>query len=388
MQISRRALLATLALGPAATAFAAPTVDSRLLVVFLRGAYDALNVLIPVDSSFYYEARPTIAIAKPGTGADAALRLGSDWGLHPALRGIHQRFLDGETAFIPFAGVEDLSRSHFLTQDIMEAANGSNAASSGFLGRLAAELSGARPIAFSRYAPIALAGSPQAPIVDLSRRLAEVSPRRLAALQAMYQESELRTPALEAVGAQRLKDELRQHEMAEVDRGASSPSSFELQARRIARVMLSGYNIGFVDVGGWDTHVNEGGAEGALATKLTALDVGLHGFIEELGPTAWQNTVIVVISEFGRTFRENGDGGTDHGHGGAYWVLGGGLKGARILGRQARLTPASLNEGRDLPVLNEHRAVFAGLFQEMYGLSSDRMSRVLPGASPLSLGMI
>jgi uncharacterized protein (DUF1501 family) len=109
------------------------------------------------------------------------------------------------------------------------------------------------------------------------------------------------------------------------NRNAVSPKGFELSARRIALLMKGGYNLGFVDVGGWDTHVNQGGATGYLADRLSELGRGLGGFADEIGPDAWRDTVVVVISEFGRTFRENGDKGTDHGHGSVYWVLGGSI---------------------------------------------------------------
>lgn len=113
-------------------------------------------------------------------------------------------------------------------------------------------------------------------------------------------------------------------EMTQASRGAVTPKGFELFARRIGRLMREQYNLAFVDVGGWDTHVNQGGAKGYLAGRIGELGWGLAGFSEEIGPNAWRDTTVVVVSEFGRTFRENGDKGTDHGHGSVYWVIGGG----------------------------------------------------------------
>ena len=152
--------------------------------------------------------------------------------------------------------------------------------------------------------------------------------------------------------------------------------------------MRDRFNLGFVDVGGWDTHVNQGGATGYLAGRLAELGRGVAGFADEIGPAAWSQTTVVVISEFGRTFRENGDKGTDHGHGGAFWVLGGGIKGGRIVGRQVELTQASLNQNRDYPVLNDYRDVLGGLFARIYGLTPARLDTVFPGARPLDLALV
>ena len=135
--------------------------------------------------------------------------------------------------------------------------------------------------------------------------------------------------------------------MVAANRGAVA-TGFELSARRIGRLMREQFNLGFVDVGGWDTHVNQGGASGYLAGRLGELGRGLAGFVDEIGPDAWKDTVVVVVCEFGRTFRENGDRGTDHGHGSVYWVLGGGVKGGRIAGGRWR-SPGDLFQDRDSP---------------------------------------
>ena len=152
--------------------------------------------------------------------------------------------------------------------------------------------------------------------------------------------------------------------------------------------MRDRFNLGFVDVGGWDTHVNEGGATGYLAGRLGELGRGLAGFADEIGPAAWHDTVVVVISEFGRTFRENGNRGADHGHGSVYWVLGGAVNGGRLAGAQAPVTEANLNQDRDYPVLTDYRALFGGVFRRIYGLSGDRMNMVFPGATPSDLKLV
>jgi uncharacterized protein (DUF1501 family) len=172
------------------------------------------------------------------------------------------------------------------------------------------------------------------------------------------------------------------------DRGAVSARGFELSARRIGRLMRDQFNLGFVDVGGWDTHVGQGGAQGYLAGRIGELGRALAGFAEELGPEAWKDTVVVVISEFGRTFRENGNRGTDHGHGSVYWVLGGAVKGGRIAGDQVKVDHATLFQNRDYPVLTDYRALFGGLFARAYGLDQKLMAQVFPGVTAKDLALV
>jgi uncharacterized protein (DUF1501 family) len=176
-------------------------------------------------------------------------------------------------------------------------------------------------------------------------------------------------------------------EMEAANRNAISAKGFESEARRIARLMKDKYRIGFIDVGGWDTHVGEGGAIGNLANRLDELGRGLAAFSQELGP-AWRDTVVVVVSEFGRTFRENGNKGTDHGHGTVYWVLGGSISGGRMLGEQVRVDAGTLFQQRDYPVLNEYREVLGGLFARMYGLNRAQVAQVFSGVNAKDIGIV
>jgi uncharacterized protein (DUF1501 family) len=140
-------------------------------------------------------------------------------------------------------------------------------------------------------------------------------------------------------------------------------------------------------VGGWDTHVGEGAAQGALAANLGSLGRGLQAFSQSLGGE-WNNTVVVVLSEFGRTFRENGSRGTDHGHGTVYWVLGGAVNGGAIAGAQQRVARDTLFQDRDYPVLNDYRAVLGGLFRSMWGLSPDQCASIFQQTTPADLKLI
>src|SRR6202020_1693363 len=153
-------------------------------------------------------------------------------------------------------------------------------------------------------------------------------------------------------------------EMSAANRNAINTKGFELEAERMGRLMRDKYRIGFIDIGGWDTHVGEGAAAGPLASNLASLGRGLQVFSQSLG-SEWNNTVVVVLSEFGRTFRENGNRGTDHGHGTVYWVLGGGINGGMLAGEQRAVDRAALLQDRDFPVLNDYREVPGGMVRPL-----------------------
>jgi uncharacterized protein (DUF1501 family) len=371
--------------------YAAPQSRTRLLIVFLRGAYDAANVVVPVASDFYYQSRPTLAIARPNPAdPNAALPLDRDWGLHPALKDtLYPIYKKGQLAFIPFAGTDDVSRSHFETQDTIElgqSIDGSRDYRSGFMSRLVGQLTDLQAISFTDQLPLTFRGGASIPNIALgSVGKPGVDDRQAKLIQSMYQGTALAPQVSEGFT---VRDEVYKEvtaEMQEANRNAVSPKGFELAARRIGGLMKGRFNLGFVDVGGWDTHVNEGGASGYLAGRLGELGRGLAGFAEAIGP-AWNDSVVVVISEFGRTFRENGDRGTDHGHGSVYWVMGGAVKGGRMVGEEVKVEQKNLFQNRDYPVLNEYRAVLAGVFH--HGLQGDRLAKVFPSVQPKDLALV
>ena len=365
-------------------AWSAPATDQRLLVIFLRGGYDAMNVVIPTSSDFYYESRPTIAIARPDpANPNAALPLDSDWSLHPALKdSLYPLWAKKQIAFVPFAGTDDMTRSHFETQDTIELGQPVGAPRtyrSGFMGRLAQELSGGRPIAFTAQPPLAFQGPMSVPNLNItSVSKPGIDERQAKLIQEMYQGHDLQAAVTEGFSARDKAYAALAGEMAAADRNAVSPSGFELAARRVARLMKSDYNLAFLDVGGWDTHVNQGGATGVLADRIGQLGRGLAALAEDVGPDTWAKTTVVVLSEFGRTFKENGDRGTDHGHGSVYWVLGGAVKGARLAGEQVRLSQHNLNQARDLPVRSDYRSIIADVADRIYGLNKTSLERAFP----------
>jgi uncharacterized protein (DUF1501 family) len=393
----RRDLLRLAAAAPALVAghaWSAPQSRARLLVVFLRGAYDAANVVIPTSSDFYDQARPSLRVARPNPAdPNAALALDGDWSLHPALKdSLYPLWQARQLAFVPFAGTDDMSRSHFETQDTIELGQplqGPRDYGSGFMSRLAGQLAGVQPIAFTDQAPIIFRGARPIPNIGLGGvGKPGVDDRQTRLIEQMYHGQDLDRSVAEGF---QVRDEVYRSiaaEMTAANRGAVSPKGFELSARRIGRLMRDHYNLAFVDVGGWDTHVNQGAATGYLAGRLSELGRGLAGFAGEIGPEAWKDTVVVVVSEFGRTFRENGDKGTDHGHGSVYWVLGGGVRGGRMAGPQVKVAEANLNQNRDYPVLTDYRALIGGLARRLYGLPAARLDLVFPGAEPRDLQLL
>ncbi len=386
-----------------ATLFAAPAAPARVLVVFLRGGYDAASLLVPTSSSFYYEQRPNIAVARPGSAADAALPLDTDWGLNPALRdSVLPLFEKKEAAFIPFTGTDDTSRSHFETQDSIElgqALQGRRDFQSGFMNRLAGVLGApsgsgsgsggsAAAIAFTDQLPLVFRGSLQVPNLALgSLGRPGIDARQSEIITAMYRGSRFAGAVSEGFQVRTDATQALAGEMVEANRNAITAKGFEGEARRIGRLMRERYRLGFIDVGGWDTHVGQGNGTGYLANRLGELGKGLAAFAEESGD-AWRSTVVIVVSEFGRTFKENGNRGTDHGHGSVYWALGGAVRGGRVAGEQVAVAPNTLFQHRDYPVLNEYRAVLGGVFARLYGLSPAQVQTVFPGSAPTDLALV
>jgi uncharacterized protein (DUF1501 family) len=382
-----KSALYTAPLFTAGRLYAAPATGPRLLVVFLRGAYDAANIVIPTGSDFYYSARPNLAVAK-----DAALPLETGWGLHPALKdSIYPLWQNKQIAFIPFAGTDDTSRSHFETQDTIELGQpvqGSRNYQSGFMSRTAQVLSGTKPIAFTTQLPLTFRGGAAIPNIALNfTGKPSVNDKNAALIQAMYQGQDLAPAVAQGFQVQNEVYQAISGEMMAANRNAVTAKGFELSAQRIGLLMQDKFNLGFVDVGGWDTHVNQGGADGYLANRIAELGRGLAALPIALGDK-WNDTIVIVVSEFGRTFRENGDRGTDHGHGSVYWVMGGGIKGGRMAGPQVDVTQANLFQDRDLPVLTDYRALIGGVLKRGYGLTQAQLTEIFPQSGPTDLALI
>jgi uncharacterized protein (DUF1501 family) len=386
--------------GLSGRAWAAPgAADSRFLLVFLRGGYDALSAFTP-PGDFIREVRPNIAVQR-------ALPLDDGWGLHPALQdSLLPMARRGQALFVPFTGPAVATRSHFETQDRIEmggADQGPRDTGSGFMNRLAQRL-GARaalPIAFSDRLPLALQGPVEAANVALEPGARAAEPRLQGGIEDMYRGTPLEGRVRQGyqVRAEAQRDPMDNagmspaaaREMAAAGRGAAAAARFETEARRMARLMAARHTLGFVDIGGWDTHVAQGADDGALALRLKALGQGLAAFADEIGSAQWSRTTVMVISEFGRTVRENGSRGTDHGHGSVYWVLGGGLDrqgGGLLRGDRVAVDAARLHAGRELPVLQDVRGVLAGLLGRQFGLAPADLQAIFPQVQPRDLRLV
>jgi uncharacterized protein (DUF1501 family) len=398
---NRRQWLARMAGAGAAAAFfpatrlwAVPASSSgaRLVVVMLRGAYDGLSALVPYSEPFYYEARPHLAIAPPASNGDplASMRLDGRWALHPRLAdSAGDLYSAGQLAFVPFCGTGFVSRSHFQAQDWLEAGKlpaQRPEANDGFLNRLVVQLGG-QAVSFTQNLPVALRGPQKVANASVSSAKAQqLSNTYTQKVMAMYAGHALEPLVSEGLGLRRTLAMELVEEMQSSSREAMAAAGFALEAQRLAHYMREHRNmsVAFIDVGGWDTHA---GQASPLANRLAALGMGVETMAQEFG-REWKNTVVVVVSEFGRTFRENGSQGTDHGHGNVMWLAGGAVAGGSVRGEQAALDAASLHQGRDMPVLNEYRAVLGGVFARMFGLNAQALAQVFPGASPLDLRLV
>ena len=361
----------------------------RLVVILLRGAVDGLNVVIPYGDKDYADARPTIAIAKPGTEG-GALPLDGYFGLNPALAGLVPLWQDKCLAFVHAAGSPDPTRSHFDAQLFIENGTpGRKTTADGWMNRLLAELRGPHgptdAVSIGATLPqilrgaLAVANLPLGPQVasptPLDRpELSRVFDRLYSGSDAIAQAyREGRAARAELIGS--LADEMRR-----ADNSAPPPGSFPGQAAQLAHLLDRDPRIrlAFASLGGWDTHVNQGNHKGQLANHLRPLGDGLAALASGLGRD-WPDTVVVVLSEFGRTVHENGDGGTDHGHGNVIWVMGGNIRGGRIYGDWPGLAPARLYQRRDLAVTTDYRLALAAILERHLRLEDQQLAQIFPG---------
>lgn len=359
----------------------------RLVVVFLRGAVDGLNVVVPYGDHEYYDARPNIAIPRRGDGA--VINLDGHFGLNPALNSLTPAWRDGTLAFIHACGSPDPTRSHFDAQDYMESGTpGIRTTPDGWMNRLLAAIpnhSPAEAISLGPTVPRILGGKMAVASVALgrgaTRPLPLDNPRIQAAFDRLYEGSDPLSRAYHEGRAARtqLLGEL-QVDMAQADNGAPSPDGFAQDAQRLAGLIRHDPTIrlAFMALGGWDTHINQGSVQGQLANHLRQLGSGLAGFARQLGP-AYADTVILAISEFGRTLHENGNGGTDHGHGNVMWVMGGPVRGGRVYGRWPGLAAAELYQERDLAITTDFREPIGQILQTHLDVQANQLAAIIPG---------
>jgi uncharacterized protein (DUF1501 family) len=376
----------------AARALAGDSSRKRLVVVFMRGAVDGLNLVVPYGEPRYYEQRPTIALPRGG-GADAVLDLDGHFGLNPALAPFMPLWKDGTLAFVHACGSPDPTRSHFDAQYYMESGTpGIRTTGDGWMNRVHAALPGAHDpteaVSLGPTVPRILSGPLAVANIGLGRAamrpLPLDNPRIEAAFDRLYSgDGALSRTYREGRAARRKLEAELEQDMTAADNGAPSPKGFPNDTARLARLIARdpGIRLAFLALGGWDTHVNQGAVGGQLANHLKPLSEGLASLVKDLGP-AYDDTVILVISEFGRTVHENGNGGTDHGHGNVMWVIGGPVRGRRVYTQWKGLAPAALYQERDLAVTTDFREPIGRVLESHMGLPASRIDRIFPGRPP------
>ena len=385
----------------ARTVAASPSRRRVLVTVFQRGAVDGLNMIVPFGEKAYYAARPSIAIARPGSGPDAALDLDGFFGMHPRLAPLKGLFDARQLAIVHASGSHDETRSHFDAQDYMETATpGVKSTPDGWLNRYlhAKEHEKATPfraVALAPQLPRALQGiAPALAIGQINQfgiRAAGSSDMVQSSFEAEYAaaaESVLHQTSKDAFNAIRMLKSADPSRYAP-ENGADYPRSAYGEAlKQIAQLIKAdvGLEIAFAESGNWDHHVNEGAGVGLLANRLDDFARGIAALVRDLGDRM-ADVVVMTMSEFGRAVAENGNRGTDHGHGNAMMVIGGNVRGGKVYGRWPGLAPEHRYEGRDLAVTTDFRSVFAEVAQAHMGLQNTQ--RVFPGFDvPAKLGLI
>ncbi len=400
----------------------------RLVVVFLRGAYDGLSALVPYADRDYYALRPSIAIAAPDGSAQTALRLDDTFALHPALSPLLPLWQQGVLGFVPAAGLPAPNRSHFDAQYQMEIAQtGKTSSAPGWLNNVAAlrATAAANPAALGvGEANPAILGGPAAvkliprgqaaertgvlandktrqALMDLyagndkiSEAFRQGAGSRMQSAQELSTEKaaadgrrDMAAPASNGMADRRLdrdgtpaNPQAQSAQMLAASNGAADPVGLQLDAQHLGTLMRNdrSLRLGFLSAGGWDTHANQGAATGQLANNLGNLGRGLAQLRQDFSEPG---DVILVMSEFGRTSAENGTRGTDHGFGNALWLIGNRVDGGRWHGQWTGLARGNLNEGRDLPAHHDYRAVLAQVLRATFALGDTQLASALPNTS-------
>jgi uncharacterized protein (DUF1501 family) len=395
----RRFLIGAGALAATATIpnalFAYTGGSSRLVVVILRGALDGLAAVPPYGDPDYASMHRELAIAAPG-GPDGALALNNTFGLHPALSFLHERFAAGELVVFDAVASPYRDRSHFDGQNVLE--NGLTkpiGTADGWLNRALAALprgggrAGDRAVAISQNVPLILRG--EASVISKSPQATpDVDEDLLARLADLYSKDDWFSARLsEAVQTEKMVDGAAESSaMSKESAKAGYPNRVGAVARMASELMRSdgGPEIAVIEASGWDTHANQGGAKGILATRLAGLDQGLKSLADGLGPL-WPQTAVLVVTEFGRTAAVNGTRGTDHGTGGCAFLVGGAVRGGQVIADWPSLSRTALLDNRDLKPTLDLRSVFKAVLDEhMHVDASTLAKRVFPdssGARPL-----
>jgi uncharacterized protein (DUF1501 family) len=364
-----------------------------LIVIFQRGAVDGLNMVVPHGEKSYYSFRPTLAIPQPGkTGAgESVVDLDGFFGLHPVLAPFKPIWDAKRLAIVHAAGSPDNTRSHFDAQDYMESGTpGFKATDDGWLNRFLqarpdAKASPFRAVALTQNLPRVMQGRAPALAIsnlnDFAVRAGQYSQVVQGGFESIYDRAA--GDALRGTGKETFEaiNFLKKVNPAQYkpENGARYPATAYGNALlQIAQLIKAGVGleVAFTDIGGWDTHVNEGAARGQLAARLTEFSQGIAALYADLGQRM-DDVVVLTMSEFGRTARENGNRGTDHGHANAMFIIGGGVRGGKVHGDWPGLDTDKLYEGRDLALTTDFRDVFGEVATRHLGNAD--LNKVFPG---------
>ena len=369
--------------------------DSPIIIaIFQRGAADGISMVVPFGDKSYYSVRPQIAIAEPKGGtAETAIDLDGFFALHPALAPFKPIYDEGHLAVIHAVGSPDNTRSHFDAQDYMESATpGLKSTNDGWLNRYLQakrdpKATPFRAVAFSSNLPRTLMGTAPAiamtNIAEFGVRAGSEGNQVAQGFEALYSASAdmlggTGKETFEAVKMLKKANPL-QYQAAN---GAIYPRSpFGQSLLQMAQLIKSniGLEVAFTDIGGWDTHANQGNARGQLANRLQDFSQGIAALYKDLGDRM-RNVVIVTMTEFGRTMRQNGSGGTDHGHASCLFALGGPVNGGKVYGKWPGLAVEQLYEGRDLALTTDFRDVFGEIAARHVG--AVKLNSIFPGFNP------
>jgi len=370
-----------------------------LVAIFQRGAMDGLNAVVPYGDQAYYSLRPSIAVPRPKSGdATTAIDLDGFFGLNPALSPFKPIYDSGQLAIIHAVGSPDNTRSHFDAQDYMEAGTpGVKSTTDGWLNRY---LQAKPDPKASPFRAVAMGANMPRTMQGKSAAIAMTSINDFAIRAGGGEMGQALQGGFEAMYAQTVNDALRGtgketfdavKMLKQVNPGQYQPAAgvvyprgqFGDRLRQVAQLVKSdiGLEVAFTDIGGWDTHANEGAGQGQLANRLTEFAGGISALYADLKDRA-DEVVILTMTEFGRTAKENGNRGTDHGHASVMFALGGAVKGGKVYGKWPGLKTNELYEGRDLALTTDFRDVFAELAKNHLGASN--INEIFPGyqASP------
>jgi uncharacterized protein (DUF1501 family) len=374
----------------------AATGRKLLIAIFQRGAVDGLNMIVPYGEAEYYRLRPSIAVARPGA-ADGALDLDGFFGLHPRMAPLLPLWTNGSLGIVHACGSPDRTRSHFDAQDYMETATpGVKSTRDGWLNRCL-QVSGTadplRGVAVARQMPRSLRG--RAPSLAFASAGAFDVRGDMAASKAFETAYENSADSLLKAGGRDAFEAMKT--LREAGGGSYRPangvayprSPFGQAMQEIARIAKAGVGleIAFAESGNWDHHVNEGGAQGQVAQRLDDLASGIAALTADLGDRM-ADTLILTMSEFGRTVTENGNRGTDHGHGNAMMLIGGGVKGRKVHGRWPGLSADNRFESRDLAVTTDFRDVFSEVVTRHLAVPAASLGTLFPGHTAKAIELI